>query len=365
MRNRNGVFVKVILCLFILFFQVINCSQTVLEKHDEKTLQRPGKIYVACQTDDVVSVIDVAENRLIRTIPVAMPPKDLTVSPNQNLLGVVHETAGLLSLIDTHADTLKGKYRFPEGVEPLSAEFATDSTLVCLVRSSNPLVQEPVGDLYLTYINLFSANELTVLGQNQFASDLKIIYAKKHGIICVSAGDPWSHARPLSPGWVVDFETGKSLAKASGLGPYDIELSRDGDYIYSNIFADGLIKWDIQRQEGTRLARARGWRQFELSSNGKWLYGFGFDSERTKMAIVYVDIATMKEQHFQLPYPSETVSVNRTRMVLSRENNTLYFTRYFEDLVVAFDIVQKKIVRELLIGKHPVDLLIAKPKASI
>jgi len=357
MRNRNGAFMRIILFLFILFFQVINCSQTVREKHDEQILQRPAKIYVACQADDVVSVIDVAENRLIRNIPVAMPPKDLTVSPNQNLLGVVHETAGLLSLIDTHADTLKGKYRFPQGVEPLSAEFATDSTLLCLVRSSRPLVQKPVGNLYLLYINLFSTDELTVLGQNQFASDLKIIYAKKYGIICVSAGDPWSHARPLSPGWVVDFETGKTLAKARGLGPYDIELSPDGEYIYSNIFADGLIKWDIQRQEGTRLARDRGWGQFELSSNGKWLYGFGADLKRTNLAIVYVDIATMKEQRHQLSYPLETSSFNRTKMALARENNTLYFIRYFEGLVVAFDIVQKKIVREVATGKQPVDLL--------
>lgn len=355
---------KVTLCLIPLLLQIINCSQTVRDRHEKRDLSTHGKIYVACKGDDVVSVIDVAENRLIGKIPVEVEPEELTVSPNQKLLAVTHQFAEMLSIIDTNADTLKEEYRFPRGVQPILVEFATDSTLICIVRSSKPLVKRPVGELYLVSINLFSTNNiLDVIGQNQFLTYVKIIYSEKYNIICVSAGSgPGLFARPLSPGWVVDFKTRKTLVKASGLGPHDIELSPDGNFIYSNPFAGGFIKWDIRRQKATKLAPAGPWSQFELSVNGKQLYGLGIDSQKTNLAIVYVDLETMKEQRYKLPYLFEILSFNHTKMVLARENDTLYLTRYIEDRIIAFDLGQKKVVTEIAIGNWPVDLLYVTPK---
>jgi len=358
---------KAILCLIPLFFQLINCSQTIRNRSEKQDLYASGKIYVACKGDNAVSVIDVAENRLINKIPVDVEPRDLTVSPNQKLLAVVHESVGVLSLIDTIADTLKKEYRFPRGVQPILAEFSTDSTLICMVRSSEPLVKKPVGDLYLVSINLVSTNELDVIGQNQFLTHIKIIYSKKYNIICASAeSGPGLLDRPLSPGWVIDFKTRKTLAKASGLGPYDIELSPDGDFIYSNIFPDGFIKWDLQRRQATRLAPARPWRNFEVSLNGKRLYAFGANLVISPAilypAIFYVDLETMNEQRYKLPYQLETFSYNRTKMVLSTKSFSLYFTRYSEGLVAVFDLDQKKVVTEIAIGNQPVDLLYIIPK---
>src|SRR5215470_6247926 len=64
------------------------------------------KVYVGLFKDDAVAVIDVAQNRVLKTIPVPKGPHGLVVTPNGRKVYVSSDGASTVSVIDTGKDAV-------------------------------------------------------------------------------------------------------------------------------------------------------------------------------------------------------------------------------------------------------------------
>src|SRR5262245_65558225 len=88
------------------------------------------KAYVGNFKDNTISVIDIAEKRVLATVPVPPGPHGIVITPDNRWVYVASDGASTVSVIDTATDKLVENIEV--GKNPHGVEVKTDGKL-CLV----------------------------------------------------------------------------------------------------------------------------------------------------------------------------------------------------------------------------------------
>src|SRR5215470_3526544 len=172
------------------------------------------KVYVGLFKDDAVAVIDVAQNKVLKTIPVPKGPHGLVVTPNGRKVYVSSDGASTVTVIDTGADRV----------------------ITSIEVGANPHGLAVSGD----------GNRVLVLG--------------------------WGSNRAL----VIDSTTDRVIGEVPVPQPHNGTLSRDGRsaWVASQLQgATALIRLDLDTwKESARVALDKTPRGLELSPDGRRLF---------------------------------------------------------------------------------------------
>src|SRR6266849_6746543 len=106
----------------------------------------PAKAYVGLFKDDAVAVIDVTQNKLLKTVPVPKGPHGLVVTPDGRKAYVSSDGASTVSVIDAGSDKIVAT--IDVGANPHGLAMSSDGRklLVCAFGTSRALVVDTATD---------------------------------------------------------------------------------------------------------------------------------------------------------------------------------------------------------------------------
>ncbi|MDQ2944409.1 MAG: beta-propeller fold lactonase family protein [Acidobacteriota bacterium] len=107
-------------------------------------------VYVACQSENVVAVIDASTNSVIANIPVGATPKQIAMSPDGARLLVADSASNQVSIIDTASNSVIATVGV--GVKPGGMAFSPDSTRAF------------VANAYSSNVSIINTSSNTVVG---------------------------------------------------------------------------------------------------------------------------------------------------------------------------------------------------------
>ncbi|MDA0653976.1 MAG: PQQ-dependent catabolism-associated beta-propeller protein [Proteobacteria bacterium] len=95
-------------------------------------------LYVACGDEDVVDIIDVAEQRVVDGIPTGPSPEVLTISPDEKLMFIANEEDSSMWIINVDDRVLQ--HEVPSGAEPEGVMVTPDGKTVYLTSEVADMV---------------------------------------------------------------------------------------------------------------------------------------------------------------------------------------------------------------------------------
>ncbi|MFN0015123.1 MAG: PKD-like domain-containing protein [Saprospiraceae bacterium] len=94
-----------------------------------------GLAYITNNTSNTVSVIDLATNTVVATIPVGIFPYGVSMSPDGNLVYVTNTISGTVSVIDAATNTVLATV--PVGINPQGIAVSPDGSLVLVANTGS------------------------------------------------------------------------------------------------------------------------------------------------------------------------------------------------------------------------------------
>ena len=321
------------------------------------------KLYVLSSLGSDVSVIDVASNRLIKTIEVGDRPHGIAAPRSQDRLYVAVEFENALAVIDPVTDTLIEKYRM-FGNRPNEIDVTSDGRFVYL-----PILGHGVYEVFDTIEETIVARIPT----NGFP----------HNVV-ISPDDRFAYLSPMDRGntpveaiakagfpttlnnriYVVDTTDHKITATIpTDDAPRPIAISPDGKRLYANV--DGLqgfvvldlqthkqiarVQYALSADEQARPSRSHG---IVASPDGRELW-----TSDVNLGLVFVFDVT---QH----PPVEVARIENDGpvywMTMTPDGKTLYVSSAESDTVTVFDVASRtrRTSIQLPAGKSPKRLLV-------
>ncbi len=137
MMRYNLAFCGFVLVISILF--AINCKQCS-PTNGEPPPEQPAKLYVANSGDGTVSVIDVSQNVVTKTIPVGQKPVAIAVSSEWKCAYVANFLSKSISVIDTETDVVKTTIALPG--HPVYIVAGSDSMAYLIVDQDTTITND-------------------------------------------------------------------------------------------------------------------------------------------------------------------------------------------------------------------------------
>lgn len=196
------------------------------------------KVYVTNELSNDVSVIDVATNMVVNTIPVGPQPRPVAVSPNGAWVYVANfgTNPSTVSVIDTASDTVVST--ITAGTAPTRIAFSLDSTVAYAINEGS------------NNINVIDTATQTVVGQpiatGPAPRGCGATPDGKYGIVCTS-NEVWvfDGTTPSNPVLVAQIAVATSL--------FGGVFTPDGAYLY--LIGDGADVVVIDMTTFTVLTR--------------------------------------------------------------------------------------------------------------
>ena len=189
---------------------------------------RDGKrVFVTDSESNIVSVIDMNTNKIVKTIPTGSYPHGLRFSPDGQQLFVANVEDGSVSVIDVAS--LEEQARIPVGKAPVQVGFTPDGTRVYVsLRDENKVtVIDRAARQVITKIDV-GRNPIQVFA----TPDGRYIYVANQG----SDTDPDNRVSIID---VASNEVVKTLTV--GAGAHGVTISKDGQFAYITNIKDNSV----------------------------------------------------------------------------------------------------------------------------
>jgi YVTN family beta-propeller protein len=189
--------------------------------------QRGERVFVTNAGDNTVSVVDLAEGKVIATIGTGRYPHGLRMSPDGREIYVANVQDGTVSVID--ADGLTELARISVGTTPVQVGFTPDGTRVYVsLRDENTVA----------VIDTASRN---LIGTIEVGRNPIQVYATPDGRF-VYVANQGSDAEPADTVSVIDVASGKVVDSIrTGLGAHGVVVSGDGAWVFVTNIVDGTV----------------------------------------------------------------------------------------------------------------------------
>ena len=208
------------------------------------------KLYVLHSQGHVLSIIDVATHKIIRSLDVGELPHGVAAPDSQKLLYVTIEGEDGMVVVDTQQDKVIKEYD-SLGRRPNENDVTSDGRIVYL-----PILGDGIYQVFDTQEEKIIA-EIPTDGfphNAVFSPDDKYAYLSPmdRGVISAKAieerGLPTSLNQKI---YIVDMATHKTIATIdTGDAPRPIAISPDGKYLYVNTDGlQGFLTLDLQKRE--------------------------------------------------------------------------------------------------------------------
>ena len=186
-----------------------------------------GRACVTLSGENVVAVIDLARNEVVRKIPTGRFPHGLRISPDGRSVYVANVEDGSVSVIDTMA--LSEVAKIPVGKGPVQVGFTPDGAKVYVsLRDENKVaVIDTKTKAVLARINV-GRNPIQV----HATRDGRFVYAANQG----------TAAEPADTVSVIETASGKVVATIrTGAGAHGVATSSDGRYVFVTNIVAGTV----------------------------------------------------------------------------------------------------------------------------
>lgn len=284
------------------------------------------KAYVSATKDNAVNVIDLDKGQVINTIPNLSSPDSLIITPDNRFVYVANSNAATLSVIDTSTD--KVITNIEVGSEPRGLAITNNGKLVLAAsQEGNVLV-------YIDTSNQSIINKLIIPN----AYDVTINNLNTQAF--VGSQDPKKYALVI-----IDIEK-KSIMRNIPLknAPLSLQFGLNDHYLYYTAAGvDALMVVDTANYKTIKLIpTAPSLRSIAFTSDGK--LGLAV----SQSGILYLFDPKTNEISTRL-----SIGKGAYGMVVAEDNKTVYLTNEIANTVVVVDLVNKKIVKSISVGKGP------------
>lgn len=202
------------------------------------TDRRGVHAYVTLSGENVVAVIDLSRNEIVRKIPTGRYPHGLRISPIGHAVYVANVEDGSVSVIDIA--TLAEVARVPIGKGPVQVGFTPDGSRA--------------------YVSLRDENKVAVIDTMTMAVLARIdvgrnpiqLHASRDGRF-VYVANQGTKTEPADTVSVIDTATAKVVDTIrTGAGAHGVAISRDGRFVFvTNIIAGTVSAIDIESRSVT------------------------------------------------------------------------------------------------------------------
>ena len=186
-----------------------------------------GRAFVTLSGENVVAVIDLARNEVVRKIPTGRFPHGLRISPDGRSVYVANVEDGSVSVIDT--TTLSEVAKIPVGKGPVQVGFTPDGAKVYVsLRDDNKVaVIDTKAKVVLARIDV-GRNPIQV----HATRDGRFVYVANQG----------TATEPADAVSVIETPTGKVVATIrTGAGAHGVATSTDGRYVFVTNIVAGTV----------------------------------------------------------------------------------------------------------------------------
>jgi YVTN family beta-propeller protein len=317
---------------------------------------------------DNMAVVDVATNKVIKTLTVGAHPHGVASPKSQDVMYIASETEGTVTVFDTVRDQVVKKIG-GFGVEPQEADITPDGRFLYQPSYAGYWqVFDTKKEETIEYIHTLGIGHNTLISPDgRFAYLFPIAGGEGHWKR-PSLGLPRTQPKEVT---IVDTTTHKAVGTIPlGTGPRPPTISPDGRRIYMNV--DNLLGFVVidvaarkviakanytltPDQEAVR-SRSHG---IVVTPDGKEVW-----SNNVVHGFVHVFDVTVDP-------PKEIAKLPTGRQpywnVTSKDGKTVYVACPSDDLVIAFDAATKKEVTRFQFpkGSHPTRMLVvAAPRGE-
>lgn len=195
-------------------------AHVVVESND-------GRAFVTLSRENVVAVIDLARNEVVRKIPTGRFPHGLRISPDGRSVYVANVEDGSVSVIDM--TTLSEVAKIPVGKGPVQVGFTPDGAKVYVsLRDENKVA-------------VIDAKTKVVLARIDVGRNPIQVHATRDGLF-VYAANQGTDAEPSDTVSVIDTATGKVVATIrTGAGAHGVATSTDGRFVFVTNIVAGTV----------------------------------------------------------------------------------------------------------------------------
>lgn len=191
------------------------------------------RAFATLSGENVVAVIDLARNEVVRKIPTGRYPHGLRISPDGRSLYIANVEDGSVSVIDT--STLSEVMKIPVGKGPVQVGFTPDGTKVYVsLRDENKVA-------------VIDTKTKVVLARTTVGRNPIQVHATRDGRF-VYVANQGTTAKPADTVSVIETATGKVVATIrTGAGAHGVTTSSDGRYVFvTNIVAGTVSAIDAE-----------------------------------------------------------------------------------------------------------------------
>lgn len=312
------------------------------------------KLYILSGLGDDITVVDVATNRIIKTIKVGLHPHGIAAPKAQDILYVTTEGDRGLTVVDPIKDEVLAKYNI-FGERPNEIEVTSDGRYVYV-----PALGDGVYEVFDTQQKKIIARISTDgFPHNVVVSpDDRHMYLSPYDRGRLSAEEAAARGLPTKLNkkvYVVDTSTHSVVATIpTGNTPRPIALSSDGTRLYVNTDAFlGFLVLDIPHRKVLHHV------PYDLTAEEKVIrsrsHGIGITPDQkevwstdTHHSLVHVFDATKDP-----PRQIARVSTGKTPLWLTftPDGKTIYIANTGDDTVSVIDVASKKERARIHVGK--------------
>ena len=186
-----------------------------------------GRAFVTLSGENVVAVIDLARNEVLRKIPTGRFPHGLRISPDGRFVYVANVQDGSVSVIDT--TTWSEVTKIPVGNGPVQVGFTPDGAKVYVsLRDENKVA-------------VIDTKTKVVLARSDVGRNPIQVHATRDGLF-VYAANQGTEAEPSDTVSVIDTATGKVVATIrTGAGAHGVAISTDGRFVLVTNIVAGTV----------------------------------------------------------------------------------------------------------------------------
>jgi PQQ-dependent catabolism-associated beta-propeller protein len=121
-------------------FEVVNKIPTSRRPRGMVFNAEHSLLYVACGDEDVIDVVDVADQRVVDGIPTGPSPEVLTISPDEKLMFIANEEDSSMWIISIEDRVLQ--HEVPSGAEPEGVMVTPDGKTVYLTSEVADMIHK-------------------------------------------------------------------------------------------------------------------------------------------------------------------------------------------------------------------------------